>query len=244
MSATISLVEAADPQGLTAAAAQLQTKITHLDTIITAERSALAALAGGWEGTAADAALARGEQHLAQQEQLRTRLTSLQATLADAGANLSALRTRILDVAAQTRSLGGLVGDDGTVIALTSGGLMTPDVAAAYTTTLKTLLQTFDRVDQQSSQSVIQALGDGADTGAEAPPGPRPHRNRTSTTSNRPRAPPTPRSTSGGTGSPRRTGNGSSTSVRSGSATSTGSRPPRGTRPTATGWRGCATTPG
>jgi len=172
MSATISLVEAADPQGLTAAAAQLQTKITHLDTIITAERSALAALAGGWEGTAADAALARGEQHLAQQEQLRTRLTSLQATLADAGANLSALRTRILDVAAQARSLGGLVGDDGTVIALTSGGLMTPDVAAAYTTTLKTLLQTFDRVDQQSSQSVIQALGDGADTGAAAPPEP------------------------------------------------------------------------
>ncbi|MGV0837444.1 alpha/beta hydrolase [Mycolicibacterium thermoresistibile] len=170
MAATISLVEATRPEALTAAAAQLQAKIAELDATIAAERAALTALAGGWEGTAADAALARGEQHILQQHQWRDRLASIQATLTGAGANLTALRAQILALAAQARAQGGLVSDDGAVNPLLSGGLMTPAVAAAYTAALKQLLQTFDSVDQDSSRAIIQALGGDPESDGDTPP--------------------------------------------------------------------------
>lgn len=148
MTVTISTVTASNPAALSDAAAQLQGKIGQLDGLINTQRSALTGLAGAWKGTAADAAQARGNKNLEVQMELKTRLENTQTALRVGGANLTPLRTEILNVAKQAMSLGATVSDDGTVTAPGSSKLMTPRLAAAYTATLKSLLQQFDSVDK------------------------------------------------------------------------------------------------
>lgn len=154
MTVTISTVTASNPAALSDAAAQLQGKIGQLDGLINTQRSALTGLAGAWKGTAADAAQARGNKNLEVQMELKTRLENTQTALRVGGANLTPLRTEILNVAKQAMSLGATVSDDGTVTAPGSSKLMTPKLAAAYTATLKSLLQQFDSVDEATANAL------------------------------------------------------------------------------------------
>ena len=57
MTVSVSLVETTRPEALTTAATQIGGKVAQLNSTIDAQRSALRDLQGGWQGTAADAAL-------------------------------------------------------------------------------------------------------------------------------------------------------------------------------------------
>jgi hypothetical protein len=157
VTATISLVAGSQPEGLIAAAARMPASIAALETQIATQQQALAQLSGSWEGTAAQAARERALKNLEQQRQLMVRLGAMQSALNAGGGQLSALRTQILNTAAQATSLGGLVSDDGTVQATGTGQLMTPTVAGAYTATLEALLGAFDAVDQATAAALYSA---------------------------------------------------------------------------------------
>jgi uncharacterized protein YukE len=154
VTATISLVAGSQPEALIAAAGRLQGSIAALDAQIAAQQQALAQLGAGWQGTAAQAAIARARQDLQRQHELQVRLQAMRSALIAGGGQLSVLRTQVLTMAAQATSLGGLVGDDGTVQATGLGQLMTPAVAAAYTAILRALLSAFDAVDQATASAL------------------------------------------------------------------------------------------
>lgn len=175
MTVTIPVVAATNPATLSDAAAQLQGKIGQLDTSIATQRRTLADLAAGWQGTASAAAVANAEKTLARLTELRDRLQAIQSTLSSGGTNLAPLRQAVVDVTQQAVALGATVGADGTVTPSGSGGPMTPEVAAAYSTVLKTLLQQFDAVDRSTADAVRQAshgMEGHPETPAEAPPKP------------------------------------------------------------------------
>ncbi len=157
MTATISLVAGSQPDRLTAAAVQMQASIVALEAQISAQQQALARLAGGWQGSGADAAQARARANLEKQEALRLRLQGMQSALNSGGSQLSAVRSQILSLAAQATSLGGLVSDEGAVLATGIGRFMTPALAAAYTALLKALLKAFDAVDQATAAALDNA---------------------------------------------------------------------------------------
>ncbi|WP_233213539.1 alpha/beta hydrolase [Mycobacterium hubeiense] len=150
---------ASKPDRLTEASGRLATSIQSLQSQIATQQRGLADLAGGWQGTAASAALTRGEQNLKRQQELATKLGATQSALSSAGADLSALRTQIQSLAAQATALGGIVSDDGTVRSSGNGALMTPTLAAAYTTSLKSMLQQFDAVDRSAASQISQSFG-------------------------------------------------------------------------------------
>lgn len=153
MTLTIPAVAASSPAALSGAAAQLKTKIGQVDSLIAAQRSALGDLAGGWQGTASRAAQARGEQNTARLTELRDRLQTIATTLEGGGTNMTPLRQAIVDLTNQAAALGAIVGADGTV-APSGTGPMTPEVAAAYSTALKTMLTQFGAVDRATSQGI------------------------------------------------------------------------------------------
>ena len=157
MTATISLVAGSQPDGLIDAAGRLGASIASLGAQIVMQREALAQLTSGWQGDAASAALLRAEDNLQRQRQLHLRLQAMQSALSIGGGQLSSLRLHILGTAGQATSLGGLVGDDGTVSATGGGLFMTPVLAAAYTALLKKLLVTFDAVDQSTASALANA---------------------------------------------------------------------------------------
>lgn len=158
MAATISLVTSSRPEGLLEAAGRQATSIAAINSQIGVQQGAMTQL-GGWEGSAATAARARADKDLARQRQLVGRLEAAGAALRSGGTNLTAMRTQILSLMSQAASLGGLVSDDGTVRPLAGNMLMTPTLAAAYTTTLKALLNQFDAVDQSTAQALNTAFG-------------------------------------------------------------------------------------
>jgi uncharacterized protein YukE len=159
MAATISLVSATRPEGLLDAAGRQAASIAALTSQIDVQQGAMSRLATGWEGSAATAAQARAEKDLARQRQLVARLEATSAALRSGGTNLTALRTQILTLMSQASALGGLVSDDGTVRPMGGNLLMTPTLAAAYTTTLKALLNQFDAVDRSTAQALNTAFG-------------------------------------------------------------------------------------
>lgn len=157
MTVTISTVTASTPTTLSDAAAQLKGKVEQLDMQISKQRQILTELGADWKGTAADAAIASGNQNLERLSGLRSRLENIQIALKSGESNLTPLRTEILNVAKQAMSLGATVSDDGTVTASGSSKLMTPTLAAAYTSTLKSLLQQFGSVDEALANAVRQS---------------------------------------------------------------------------------------
>ncbi|OMB96185.1 hypothetical protein A5733_12260 [Mycobacterium sp. NS-7484] len=157
MTVTISAVTASNPTAFSDSATQLQGKIDRLEELIGRQKHVLAGLAADWKGTAADAALAAGNKNLQQLVDLQSRLANIQTALKSGESNLTPLRTEILNVSKQAMSLGANVSDDGTVTAAGSSKLMTPALAAAYTSTLKSLLQQFDSVDEALANAVRQS---------------------------------------------------------------------------------------
>ena len=145
---TISAVKGSDPSRLADGAAQLRGEIKQLDELIFDQRRVLHQLGDGWDGTAADAAKAKGEALVQQHEALKTRLTAMQSALESAGTSLTALRGSITGMVQQVFALGGTVSDDGTATSTGTGRTFTPQLAAAYTSILKSLLQQFSAVDE------------------------------------------------------------------------------------------------
>lgn len=154
MSVSVSVVDAARPEALTTAAAGLGVKITELNTTIDAQRNALLDLQKGWQGIAADAALARAEIDLARQTALRDRLMLAQQVLQTGGSHLTQVRSAILQVVTSLRAQGWQVSDDG--VATPPPTLPDPlkDTAPAWTAIIQKLLTIFDGVDSQTAAAM------------------------------------------------------------------------------------------
>lgn len=151
MSVSVSSVDAARPEALTTAAAHLGPKITELNSTIDAQRNALVDLQNGWQGIAANAALARAERDLAKQTDLRDRLILAQQVLQTGGSHLTQVRSAILQVVTSLRAQGWQVSDDG--VATPPPTLPAPlkGTAAAWTAIIQKLLTIFDQVDSQTA---------------------------------------------------------------------------------------------
>lgn len=171
MTVTIPVVAASNPAALSDAAAVLQGKIAGLDSSILTQRRTLTELAAGWEGTASTAAVASAEKTLQTMTELREKLQSIQTTLRAGGTNLTPLRQAVVDITNQAVALGATVGADGAVTPTGTGAVMTPVLADAYSSVLKTLLQQFGAVDQATADAVRQAAP-GGELPAEPPPNP------------------------------------------------------------------------
>lgn len=141
-----------------AAASQLGAKIAQLDSAIAGERQVIAALRGSWSGTAADAAIARAESHIAKMQRLRGGLLACQAAMQRGGAQLSATRTGLLSLVAGLRALGWQVADDGTCTAPPFLPPVFTGLALAWSAIIKKLLALYDEIDRDTAQAVRAAV--------------------------------------------------------------------------------------
>ncbi len=147
MATTISAVEASQPERLVSAAADVAAQTARLDTLISAQRESVNTLREGWSGDAADAAIARGEQHLVGQEALRDKLRTLQEVLATGGGQLHSTRIALLEMVEQLRSQGWQISDDGVATPPPSLHGVFHSYPQAYTLMLRRLLETYDDID-------------------------------------------------------------------------------------------------
>lgn len=167
MAATMSIVQATRPSQLLDAASAQDDKAAAVGAQIGVQQRSVTSLRANWRGGTADAAIAKAEADLARQRAVHRTLTNHAAAVRFGGTNLDPLRSQILAMASQARALGGMVSDDGTVVGNRATGVMTPVLAGAYTTSLKSMLTVFDRVDQ----TVADALRTGAPV-VQTPPRP------------------------------------------------------------------------
>ncbi len=183
MGVTISVVRASNPVGLTAASEAMRQSISEVDVLIESRQRTLRSVRTVWSGASSDAAMMRGLRLLENQNNLRSRLHAVRATLSKGGNQLSALREQILSTSSQATMLGGIVGDDGSVRPSAVAHMLTPTIATAYSNVLRALLDTFESVDVATASglrgeqpvtaaSVYQAVD--FVTGARAPEAP-PH---------------------------------------------------------------------
>ncbi|UXA18746.1 alpha/beta hydrolase family protein [Mycobacterium sp. SMC-4] len=161
MSVTLSTVEASDPQALTAAAVRLAGVLNELDSVIAAQRRALAQLRAAWQGAASDAAIARAERDLTAQAQLRARLHAMQDALATGGAQLGSTRDGLLGLVAALRATGWTVGDDGRARAPLFPPLL-KHFEPGFTAILNRLLQLFSDIDATTAGTLRTAAGGAA----------------------------------------------------------------------------------
>lgn len=159
MSVSLAVVAGANPDGLIDTAARIGEKITALDAVMAQQRRALAELRGNWKGRAADAAIARAEANLDQQEEMRARLSALQTALQTGGAQLSSTRRGLLMLVKTLRAAGWQVAEDGTC----TPPLFLPPVfaglALAWTAVIKKLLEQFGEIDRSTAAAVTAAVG-------------------------------------------------------------------------------------
>lgn len=158
MSVTVSTVQASQPQRLIASAADLGTKISALDAAMTDQRRALAHLREAWQGQAANAAMARAEQNLNQQEELRARLGALQRALQSGGSQLDSTRTGLLAVVGVLRAAGWRVADDGTATPPPIPPILRL-LAPGWTAIIKRLLAVFTEIDATTAAAISAAVG-------------------------------------------------------------------------------------
>ena len=151
MAVSVSLVETTRPEALTTAATQLGGKVAQLNSTIDAQRNALRDLQGGWQGTAADAALAKGQRDLAKQTGLRDRLTQAQQVLQAGGTHLSQARAAILGIVNSLRGQGWQVSDSGVATPPSNLPPVFKSTAAAWTAIVQRLLTTFGQIDAQTA---------------------------------------------------------------------------------------------
>ncbi len=151
MTVSVSLVETTRPEALTTAATQLGGKVAQLNSTIDAQRNALRDLQGGWQGTAADAALARGQRDLAEQTGLRDRLTQAQQVLQAGGTHLAQARSAILGIVNSLRGQGWQVSDSGVATPPPTLPPVFKSTAAAWTAIVQKLLTTFGQIDAQTA---------------------------------------------------------------------------------------------
>lgn len=115
MAVTISSVRAFEPDLMTHAGDAMATSAGQLGTQDAAGRQSLTALTAGWEGSAADGAVAGAEATLRDQQRIQESLDVLHAILVQGGAALGAQRQAIVDAVDDLEGVGYQVSDDGTV---------------------------------------------------------------------------------------------------------------------------------
>ncbi|MFB1295105.1 C2 family cysteine protease [Mycobacterium sp. pW049] len=154
MVATLSIVEGTQPSRLLESAGTQEEKAAALANHTATLQRSLDALRAAWQGGAADAAIATADADLANQRALHAKLINYASALRYGGVNLDPLRSQILAMATQARALGGFVADDGTVTGHDTLSVMSPALATAYTTSLKTMLSWFTRIDDTVAESL------------------------------------------------------------------------------------------
>ena len=176
MTVTIPQIEASRPEALAQSGAALGQSASGLATQIRAQRATLDTLRASWQGSASDAAIAKAAPTLEQMQRIQDAMTRAQSVLQDGGDQLAQTRTNILQTAGQLRQQGWQVAPDGTVSvrpgsALDQYAKLSPvnamqvqQLAAANSTTVKTLLARFDSADRQIDQNVRNAV-----TGLDSP---------------------------------------------------------------------------
>ena len=148
---SISAVEASQPDRLVAAATEVSAMASQLDRLITRQRDSITELREGWSGSAADAAIARGEQNLATQEALRDRLQTLQGVLSSGGGQLNSARTALLDMVGGLRSQGWQISDDGVTTPPPNLSEAFRSFPQAYTQMIQKLLKTYGVIDDATA---------------------------------------------------------------------------------------------
>ena len=198
MAVTIPQVEASRPEGLSQSATELGQKASGLTSQIDRQRATLAGLQAGWQGTAADAAIAKAQPTLQRMQRVHDALMKAQTVLQQGGATLTQTRMTVLHTVSQLSGQGWQVAPDGTVSVRPGSPLdqyarisqvnamKIQQLAATNSVIVKALLASFDTTDRALSQNLRTAVGglDGApvqfgigdfpeappyDTGAEIP---------------------------------------------------------------------------
>lgn len=160
MSVSVSTVRGTQPGKLVDAAEDMGRKHSELQSVITGERETLANLQNQWSGQAASAAIDRALKDIAKQERLATRFGQLQSALQNAGQQLGALRTAILELASVLEKTGFAVADDGTVTPHQwLIGRFLDGLADKFTTAMKKMLDLFDALDRNTAAAIDQADG-------------------------------------------------------------------------------------
>lgn len=154
MTMSVSLVETTRPEALTTAATQIGGKVAQLNSTIDAQCNALRDLRGGWQGAAADAALAKGQRDLAKQTGLRDRLTQAQQVLQAGGTHLAQARAAILGIVNSLRGQGWQVSDSGIATPPMNLSPVFKSTAAAWTAIVQKLLRTFGQIDAQTASNL------------------------------------------------------------------------------------------
>ncbi|MCV7134436.1 hypothetical protein H7J06_15720 [Mycobacterium hodleri] len=167
---TIPLVEASRPEGLCHSAAQLGARASGLAARIDAQRATLTELRSGWQGTAADAAIAKAQPTLLRMQHIRDAMTTAQTALHEGGAALGKNRTVLLHTVGTFSAQGWQVAPDGTVsvrpgspldrYAQTSpvNAMKMRQLAASNSVRVKALLAGFDAADHAVSRRLRTAV--------------------------------------------------------------------------------------
>jgi len=168
---TIPQVAASRPEGLCQSATQLGAKASGLGSRIDSHRAILTELRSAWQGTAADAAIAKARPTLLRMQRIRDAMTTTQTALQEGGATLTENRTMVLRAVSQLSAQGWQVAPDGTVsvrpgsalegYARTSptNAMRLQRLAATNSVRVKTLLAGFDAADRAVSQRLRSAVG-------------------------------------------------------------------------------------
>ena len=151
MATSISAVEASQPERLVSAANEVGAHATQLDNLIATQRDSVNTLREGWSGSAADAAIARGEQNLATQEALRDKLQTLQGVLSSGGRQLGSARTALLDLVGQLQGQGWHISDDGVATPPPNLPEVFRSYPQAYTQMIQKLLKAYDGIDVETA---------------------------------------------------------------------------------------------
>lgn len=161
MTVTVSRVRAAKPGALLDAADEVRTTSAALEIVIGVERGQLANVKANWHGQAADAAVAKAQQLIDEQEAYRGRLDKLTKALTDGGNQLTSLRSTLLEFVDTAIKLGFSVSDDGVV---TPQQWLIGDLgplkkaAEFFTTSIQEQLRAFDTTDTLTASAVDQAV--------------------------------------------------------------------------------------
>ncbi|WP_232375370.1 alpha/beta hydrolase [Mycolicibacterium baixiangningiae] len=170
MPVTIPQVEASNPDSLTQSGTALGQSASGLNDRIHQQQSTLNALKSSWQGSGSDAAIAKATPTVQQMQQMHESMTKLQSTLQEGGATLTQTRNNVLQTADQLRNQGWQVGADGSVsvrpgspldkYAKTSqvNAMQVQQLAVTNSTTMKTLLASFDTTDRQIGQNLRSAV--------------------------------------------------------------------------------------
>jgi hypothetical protein len=148
---SISAVEASQPGRLLSAADEVGAQLSQLTSLIATQRDAVTQLRDGWSGQAADAAIARAVQHLANQEALRDQMQILQDVLTSGGGQLDSARSALLDMVSQLRGQGWDISDDGVATAPPYLSEVFHSFPQAYTQLIQKLLETYDVIDDETA---------------------------------------------------------------------------------------------